>query len=746
LKERDHQQHVFLSSEVERLRARVATVDHLERVNRSLGAELRELRALRLENEHQGEVLRGPEVNQRAPLAAISPNKASLPRKRHGQAKAESTPGSNSATLESDHAKLAAKYSALKRSLEDITTRARKFRDERDGWLKYAESLESKVKKLENKIANSSRTPPTRSAANGPNPTEKNEGLVVEEPQAYLAGLDNADSDSSGKSNANTRFRSEPGASVSFPAPSNASSEDPPSPPRAMSTPLDLPSLQSSVDSIPRSNPTAGEGTYVAQATPVLPRLPQSAHLVGSVLIKEEPSSDEPVIVSERNLRKRRHDDTASETPQSRKIKSEHCSSDPVVTGQAHNFSPQESIDLDIRHDAMATPKRRRALLDDDVSQDSASEADDGEGATLVEARWSHSSKRPSLQLPLKTLVEPRGTPLTAVRSSSALIPSTHIPTPTMGGAHALAGRHDSPLDDRIADLAEDDDIPFSHNEPRASIELPAQPAASGSRLDTLLNKPSPGGNVVLLRPNRQARKSLDIEPFDMNIPTRKLPFWKGGRKAASTTPKATEKVDRNQSNPRSVSRLHISETAATKPSNAPSLRRRPLASLQLDDFKINPKFNDGQTFAFSEVVRNKSNRAELPGCTDPQCCGKHFRALAQAELEAAGPSLIHRAADIELLEDYLGEQAYRLGGMTRPEKEELWLEAKTRELANKHGKHRHRFARRQSPPGYWNASFPDTQEMEREREEGERRERKLVEERWREAMRSGGRWLFRDE
>jgi hypothetical protein len=175
-------------------------------------------------------------------------------------------------------------------------------------------------------------------------------------------------------------------------------------------------------------------------------------------------------------------------------------------------------------------------------------------------------------------------------------------------------------------------------------------------------------------------------------------------------------------------------------------LREQPLASLRLEDFRINPKFNNGQDFAFTEVVRNKSERADIPGCVDPECCGKHFRPMAQAELEAAGPSLIHRASDITLLEDYLGDQVYKLGSMTRQEKEQLWLEAKTRELANKHGKHRHRFTRRQSPPGFWNADFPSTQEMHDDREEGEKREKRMIEERWREAMRDGGRWLFRDE
>jgi len=119
---------------------------------------------------------------------------------------------------------------------------------------------------------------------------------------------------------------------------------------------------------------------------------------------------------------------------------------------------------------------------------------------------------------------------------------------------------------------------------------------------------------------------------------------------------------------------------------------------------------------------------------------------MAKSELSAGGPAVLTSAAAISLLEDYLGDEAYRLGSMSIDEKKQLWLEAKTQDLANRFGRHRHRFARRPSPVGYWNPDFPSTQEIEKTKEEGQKAERKQVEERWREAMRGGGRWLFRDE
>lgn len=98
------------------------------------------------------------------------------------------------------------------------------------------------------------------------------------------------------------------------------------------------------------------------------------------------------------------------------------------------------------------------------------------------------------------------------------------------------------------------------------------------------------------------------------------------------------------------------------------------------------------------------------------------------------------------LLENYLGDDAWKLSTMAKEEKEGLWLKAKTQELANEHGKHRHRFHRATSPIGYWRTGFPSTQEEQQDKEEAEKMTRRMIDDRYREAMRPGGRWLFRDE
>jgi hypothetical protein len=83
---------------------------------------------------------------------------------------------------------------------------------------------------------------------------------------------------------------------------------------------------------------------------------------------------------------------------------------------------------------------------------------------------------------------------------------------------------------------------------------------------------------------------------------------------------------------------------------------------------------------------------------------------------------------------------------MTASEKREILLQAKTQDFANKYGKHRHAHVPRSTPPGFWRAEMPTTQELQEDKEEARRLERLRVEERYREAMRGNARWKFRDE
>jgi len=176
-------------------------------------------------------------------------------------------------------------------------------------------------------------------------------------------------------------------------------------------------------------------------------------------------------------------------------------------------------------------------------------------------------------------------------------------------------------------------------------------------------------------------------------------------------------------------------------------LRARPLEKLSLQDFKINPNYNHGYNYAFADVVRNQDARRCLQGCTKPECCGNKFRALAAAARDPNKPlTASQEEDDARLLEEFMGDNAYKLRNMTKAERDETLLQARTRELANKHGRHRHAYERRRSPPGFWRVEFPTTQEEIEDREKSKQLERDLVAQRYEEAMRPGGAYIFRDE
>jgi len=197
------------------------------------------------------------------------------------------------------------------------------------------------------------------------------------------------------------------------------------------------------------------------------------------------------------------------------------------------------------------------------------------------------------------------------------------------------------------------------------------------------------------------------------------------------------------------LSNQSTEQGALERDSDEEPLRARPLNTLTLHDFKVNPAFNQGFNYAFSEVVRGQAARKCLQGCTKPECCGKQFRALAEFNTNMNPDQLqtsSQEEADEILLEEFMGDNAYRVRNMTKNERDELLLQAKTRELANKFGRHRHAYERPTEPAGFWRADFPTTQEEREDQERAKKIERAAVAQRYAEAMRPGGRYIFRDE
>lgn len=183
-------------------------------------------------------------------------------------------------------------------------------------------------------------------------------------------------------------------------------------------------------------------------------------------------------------------------------------------------------------------------------------------------------------------------------------------------------------------------------------------------------------------------------------------------------------------------------KTRVSPPKRQGRLKDRPWTGLTLQDFKPNPSYNQGYTYAFSETVRKRADRLCLPGCTNTQCCGSTFRTFAEAQVP------LPASQEEALLEDYLGDAYHNmpLTQMSSEERKELVLQARTKKMAKESGKHREAYERRRTPPGFWRVDFPTTQEHQEDRERAKEQERAEVQQRWLEAQRKGGKWIFRDE
>lgn len=522
------------------------------------------------------------------------------------------------------------------------------------------------------------------------------------------------------------------------------------------------------------------------EKTPPLPPLPQNQDEM-QVVIKTEPSSGTPVVVSERSVRKRRREiDEADNTPDVTRVKTEDKSDTGVY--EARRIPPQDSMDFDAEIPHVQTPRKHRLRLfqenDNSHTSNPPYPQHDSSRPSSISAEGETPTMRPASTTHQRTSAVGDATTSGA---GGAQIASSHtrlalaLKPPSKNALKNQASRGSKAINSKptslqhgLASLAEDDDQNQFSKISKAKSRAPRSNVLSG-----LLNSPSTEqGTTVRSAASQSEPPSTSMPPpaasgFRFEIPPgRELPFGKDKHRRVSenlqrakspdlSTPTAVGKggpASHKRSGGRPISPPPAT-TSTRKDSNAkdnksvgatPSfkgtvrapLREQPLSQLRLDDFKVNPATNEGYSYAFRDVVRGGAERSTaLVGCTREDCCGKEFRALARAERHTTG-TFAFRA----LLEEHLGDDAWRLGSMSTQEKEDLWVEAKTRALANEYGRCRHRYQRMRSPPGFWRTDFPSTQEENEHRAQGQKMEAEMIKERHREAMRPGGRWLFRDE
>lgn len=317
---------------------------------------------------------------------------------------------------------------------------------------------------------------------------------------------------------------------------------------------------------------------------------------------------------------------------------------------------------------------------------------------------------------------------------------------------------------------------------------VPANHSTAFSRLQALLDESTPkkrtaadtGPQQVLRRPKRRIVSSESRQPHAEGFgqePAHKK------RKAPTPAPVPTKTESLEQDMlpaPKSLQKQepqarpsnHAASNLRPQPMPAPKqtpLRQRPINTLCLSDFKVNPEMNDHQSHAFTETVRRREDKRCLPGCTDPRCCGDHFRRMAVLGVPTphsgalgrlddtptrSNPLLsgIDNEQDAALLEEHFGsgfQARQRLEKMSATERRAALVQAKGDILAQRHGRHRERFQKEPSPTAFWDVEFPNTQENMRNKAEALAADRAKVEARYNEALkgRSGkARFIFRDE
>ncbi|KAI1805172.1 SAE2-domain-containing protein [Daldinia bambusicola] len=684
-----------LSSELQNLRAKVSDADQLKEENLALKREVQKLKG----NNRAGASSLDQSKNldhtrdTRSPLTPRSVNQVSN-LKLSTKSKFPNADGLDFTKLKEEYVKLNGNYTKLHDKyleLEDahskLNQRLREKTKAYNQWMDHANQLDELCKKRSRIIKKlEAKLDAAAAAASGPFDESFSSSDTPVPPlrRHQVVARESVDSDVHGDRGTTGLAPSLERASPGEPTPVNIGRNKNNSPNR-VSSELIRTNTESRVS--PERNITTVSESCISTVdgeSYQLPSLPQNRDTNATeVLIKTEPSSDPPVIVSERCVRKRKHDDDRTENIS--KIKTED-SSDPLIIDERPQFMPHESIDFDAEGGRVVTPRKRN-----------------------------------------KTSL-----------GSANLTVSCSVDTPEL---HASINRP-NPLEDIISDGTRR--ALFSNgglDTPRATTKRPKT-----GRLKDLLNTPSPGQEAINPPLNVQSDPTHLSKRFEFQAPERReLPFNKSDLRKTSKLllSRETPEALHEQQTPRNVTAKRQSDNRAkgsTTNSTQP-LRERHKSELGLADFKINPHSNEGYDYAFTDVVRNKNERANLEGCIQEGCCGEAFRLQARAKRDQTGP------VDFQaLLEKHMGDEAWKLSTMTKAEKENMWLEAKMRELANEHGRHRHRFHRAASPVGFWRADFPSTQEEQRDREEAAKATRRIIDERYREAMRPGGRWIFRDE
>lgn len=459
-----------------------------------------------------------------------------------------------------------------------------------------------------------------------------------------------------------------------------------------------------------------------------------------------ENDSDEPIVISERSLKRKRPGNKQHNASNAGKdtcvsnqtltnpvrVKSEPELSSPHSTPAHHSLvKPNDSIDLDDVGDRTVTPRKRRRVWaclygEEDISRTGK---DEGGIRLLAEAaaqtkyprspngRVGHHSRTPDSPL--------KGRLFNQDRICDSETTSVHTRRNVLGvmdpNRRMLPNVKDHSLSQQCAIQI-----------PQTSHGLPSR---DGCHPITESKWSAKGAAILRDRDREMTAERPNLPPLSSHFET---------ERKHERTLSAMEALE-----PPVVSRLYP------------------------EDFTLNPQHNQGLNYAYSEVIRGQHARRCLNGCTRPDCCGTLLRKAVEIggyiappkprlsnainnvnENDAEEDQDQDQDQDQQLLDEYLGHIKHRLKALPESQRKELLLQAKTENFAKLYGKHRTSAGggggggvyggRPSTPPGFWNADMPTTQEEIENRKCANEMERRKVEQMYREAMRPNGRYLLR--
>ncbi|KAF7538907.1 hypothetical protein G7054_g2498 [Neopestalotiopsis clavispora] len=692
-----------LNGEIEILRTRVAKVDTLEQQNKALREELEQLKRSnqrQQQRQPQQQLQYGDDRaflrNQSEPRTPLAPQSVNRLRNFGSSVK----DGGHPDVSRLGHEELVAEYGKLEEknhklrsrvsmTLEANETLQKQFREKNQAcekWIQYSKTIEVQSNARKQKIEKLKARLALFTPVDGPG----NTSFTSESPPAADEARDQAGSR--------------------------------------------LPGFLQDVATCGTSRePSPSDKLHTLEREPSLPPLPTSNAAATITAFDQtpikEPSSDTPVVVSERCVRKRRRDDQESaQTPATTRIKLEQ-SSDPVVTSEQSRFMAHDSVDFDNAEDRVVTPRKTRHFRSPSPTFVPAAGSTGSGAADVSQQAEGVAERRKSPSLGESTRQGDKND--RPIDRSSALLPFNR-PRPSPAVPRPMRKEIvRSSLREGIASLAEDG------NATTATSRRAARPEVKAGRLAGLLNNPAPPEKEAIDIPSGARAREAATHPEDVFLERRRriLP-WQSPGNGSPETPTAINK------------RTPLTGTGKKLPSawgkqrprkEEVPLRDRPVESLNRVDFKLNPKYNEGYSYAYNEVVRGKE-RASLPGCSKEECCGKLYRPLA--DLELAKTTFIQVRNDLEA---QLDDDAWKLSSMSKAEMEKMWVDVKIREISQKYGRHRERHSAMQDPPGWDRIGFPSTQEEAEDREKAKQLELEEVQIRYSEALKKG-KYLFRDE